>query len=216
MKGITRKALVLSAAAATVAAASVVPAPLAQARAERLVAAQIGVQFNPDGNPGQCGGRTGEQWVFDGQVTEAIRFDTDSRPGGCRLAFGLYDPQDELRGVAATYTFRATPGGDPAQCGNQGTHQLPITKTSRTFGDVVRIDTDNRPGGCVLTFALTAPGTTTLYINYTSDGDRAQCGNALPLPGVFSPAGNNREVPIRIDTDDRSGGCQLRLRLNLF
>ncbi|MFE7603303.1 hypothetical protein [Streptomyces sp. NPDC057494] len=215
MKGITRRILVLSAAAATVAAATVVPAPLAHARTGRLLSSQIGIQFDPDGDPGQCGGRTGEQWASAGNVTDVIRFDTDSRAGGCRLAFGLYDPQGELGGVSATYTFRATPGGDPAQCGNQGTHQLPIT-ASRSFGAVIRIDTDNLQGGCDLTFALTSPTSTSIGVNYTSDGDRAQCGNAPLPPGGFSPVGNDSAFPVRIDTDDRPGGCRLQLRLNLF
>ncbi|MFI0924202.1 hypothetical protein ACH4TP_09790 [Streptomyces sp. NPDC021012] len=216
MKGITQRVLVLSAAAATAVAVSVVPAPLAQARSELFIPPQIGIQFNPDGDPGQCGGRTGEQWKFPGDPTEAIRFDTDSRPGGCRLAFGIYDPGNVMTGVSATYTFKVTPGGDPGQCGNQGTHKLPITTTSPTFGDAIRIDTDNRQGGCDLTFALTSPTSTSLNINYASDGDRAQCGNALPLPGGFSPVDNDREITLRIDTDDRPGGCQLQLRLNTF
>ncbi|MFF2546956.1 hypothetical protein ACFVUY_30975 [Kitasatospora sp. NPDC058063] len=211
MKSITQRVLLLSAVTATAAAVSVVPAPLAQARTELVTSPQLGVQFNPDGDPGQCGGRTGEQWKDDFGVTEAIRFDTDSRPGGCLLAFGIYDPDNRLAGSSVTYTFKATPGGDPAQCGNPGTHQVPIG-TTRTFGPSIRIDTDNRPGGCDLTFALSS-STMKMGINFYSDGDPAQCGNAGPDYGIFSPVDNFSSPTIRIDTDDRPGGCGLKLRL---
>ncbi|MFJ5551209.1 hypothetical protein [Streptomyces sp. NPDC093225] len=216
MKGITRRVLVLCAAAATVAAASVVPAPLAQARTRAFSAPQIGIQFSADGNAAQCGGRTGEQWEFDHDVTEAIRFDTDSRAGGCHLAFGIYDPDALLAGTSVTYTFKPTPGADPAQCGNPGTHQMPVQRTSRTFGPSIRIDTDNRPGGCDLTFALSSPIGMSIDVDYSSDGDRAQCGNARPFPGLFSPVDNSRAYTMRIDTDDRPGGCRLQLRLATF
>ncbi|GHB84953.1 hypothetical protein GCM10010347_64850 [Streptomyces cirratus] len=214
MKGITQKALALAAIATTAVAVGVVPASHAQARARQPISPEIGVQFNPDGVPGQCGGRTGEQWKPEGIATDPIRFDTDSRPGGCLLAFGIYDPGNDLAGEHITYTFRATPGADHGQCGNEGVHEMPIQRQSRGFGPVIRIDTDNRPGGCDLTFDLTSSAhTTSLYVDYGSDGDRAQCGNALPFPGGFSPVDNARSVTARIDTDDRPGGCGLQLRL---
>ncbi|MFF2629296.1 hypothetical protein ACFVUN_26480 [Kitasatospora griseola] len=213
MKSMTQRVLLLAAATAAVAVVSAAPAPLARARIELIPFPQLGVRFNPDGDPGQCGGRTGEQWANEYDGTEPIRLDTDSRLGGCQLAFGIYDPDDLLSSSSYTYTFEATPGGDPAQCGNPGTHQMAISKTSRVFGPSIRIDTDNRPGGCILTFALSSPTSIRLGINYFSDGDRAQCGNAGPNNGAFSPVANDREVPIRIDTDDRPGGCGLQVRL---
>ncbi|MFI7359990.1 hypothetical protein ACIBTP_39460 [Streptomyces avidinii] len=150
-------------------------------------------------------------------MTEPIRFDTDSRPGGCRLAFGIYDPDNYFAGASVTYRFESSTGGNPAQCGNQGTHQMPIQRTSRAFGPSIRIDTDNRPGGCVLTFALSSPTATMgIEVDYSSDGNRGQCGNALPFPGLPSVVDNSGAVRIVIDTDDRPGGCQLQLRLRSF
>ncbi|MCX5199829.1 hypothetical protein OOK31_39175 [Streptomyces sp. NBC_00249] len=215
MKRIAQKVMTLSAAVAIAATAVIFPAPHAQAHAPLIAFPEIGIQFNADGNAGQCGGRTGEQWHLDENWTEAIRFDTDSRPGGCRLAFGIYDPEDDLAGASVTYTFQSSPGGNPAQCGNQGTHQMPIQRT-RTFGPSIRIDTDNRPGGCKLTFALSSPFRMGISVDYSSDGNRGQCGNALPSPGFPSPVDNSRAVTIDIDTDDRFGGCQLQLRLDLL
>ncbi|MFE5806224.1 hypothetical protein [Streptomyces sp. NPDC056491] len=216
MKHVTQKVMVLPAVAATAAAVTLLPAPHAQAHTRLVSPPQIGIQFNADGNPGQCGGRTGEQWHFDGNLTEPIRFDTDSRSGGCRLAFGIYDPDNYFAGTSVTYRFESSPGGNPARCGNQGTHQMPIQRTSRAFGPSIRIDTDNRPGGCILTFALSSPIGMGIDVDYSSDGNRGQCGNALPFPGLPSPVDNSRAVPIVIDTDDRPGGCQLQLRLRSF
>ncbi|MFG2114789.1 hypothetical protein ACGFRB_19480 [Streptomyces sp. NPDC048718] len=214
MKGLAQRVLALAAVATTAITIGAVPASHAQARAHQPISPELGIQFNPDGDPGQCGGRTGEQWKPEGIATDPIRFDTDSRPGGCRLAFGIFDPDNRLAGEHITYTFRATPGADHAQCGNEGVHQMPIQTGSRGFGPSIRIDTDNRPGGCDLTFDLSSSATTTsLFVGYSSDGDRAQCGNASPFPGSFSPVDNDRSVTVRIDTDDRPGGCRLQLRL---
>ncbi|MFF2077903.1 hypothetical protein ACFVXG_24490 [Kitasatospora sp. NPDC058162] len=216
MKSFVRRMLLLSAVGATAAAVGIAPAPLARARTGLFTPPQLGIRFNADGDPGQCGGRTGDQWKNDFDATEPIRFDTDSRPGGCQLAFGIYDPDGLLRDPSVTYTFQATPGGDPAQCGNPGTHRMPVGRTSRTFGPTIRIDTDNRPGGCDLTFALSSSIGMSIGVNYSSDGDRAQCGNAGPDLGLFSPVDNDRPFAVRIDTDDRPGGCRLQLRLASF
>ncbi|WP_031076883.1 hypothetical protein [Streptomyces sp. NRRL WC-3742] len=197
-----------------VVAATVAPVPAqAQASVRQFRPAELGIRFNPDGDPGQCGGRTGDQWVAAGVWTDAIRFDTDSRAGGCQLAFGVYDPDLELQGVALAYDFHATAGGDPAQCGNQGTYGMPIRRDARTFGPAVRIDTDNRPGGCNLTLAVPRIEQTyaALDVQYDADGDPAQCGNT----GYHWAETDRGPVTVGIETDDRPGGCRLQLRLRV-
>lgn len=213
MKRIARRLAVFAAAAATTAAATVLPAPHAQAQTRLFLPPEIGIRFNPDGDPGQCGGKTGDQWFTERNWTEAIRFDTDGRRGGCQLAFGIYDPDNDLQGVSLTYGFQATPGGDPAQCGNQGTHQMPIRSDARTFGPTIRIDTDNRPGGCNLTLAVPTIDRTyvKLDIQYDPDGDAGQCGNT----GYHWAETDRGPVTIGVDTDNRVGGCRLQLRLQL-
>ncbi|MFJ7243291.1 hypothetical protein ACIQWA_01465 [Kitasatospora sp. NPDC098652] len=193
-------------------AATVAPVP-AHAQIRLFHPPELGIRFNPDGVPGQCGGRTGDQWAEERTWTDAIRFDTDSRPGGCQLAFGVYDPDGDLEGVSLTYELRSTPGGDPAQCGNQGTFRMPISKDARTFGPAVRIDTDSRPGGCNLTFAVPQIKQTyvALDIQYDPDGDPAQCHNT----GRRRAETDRGPVTIGIDTDDRPGGCRLQLRLTV-
>ncbi|MFJ6382468.1 hypothetical protein ACIQI7_20995 [Kitasatospora sp. NPDC092039] len=211
MRRIARGLAVLGA-AATAVAATVAPVP-AQAQTRQFRPAELGIRFNPDGVSGQCGGRTGDQWVAEGAWTDVIRFDTDSRPGGCQLAFGVHDPDNELEGVSLAYALQATAGGDPAQCGNQGTFGMPIRRDARTFGPAVRIDTDNRPGGCSLTLAVPQIRQTyvALDIQYDADGDRAQCRNT----GYRWAETDRGPATIGIDTDDRPGGCRLQLRLRV-
>ncbi|MCG6499776.1 hypothetical protein [Kitasatospora sp. A2-31] len=214
MRGFARRLAVFGVTAAAVAAPAL-PAPSAQAQTgiRRFQPAELGIRFDPDGDPGQCGGRTGDQWIAEGTWTDVIRFDTDGRPGGCGLAFGVHDPDRALDGVSLTYALQATGGGDPAQCGNQGTYGVPIRRDTRAFGPTVRIDTDNRPGGCDLTLAVPSIGQTyvALDVQYDPDGDRAQCRNT----GYHWAETDRGPVTVGIDTDDRPGGCRLRLRLRI-
>ncbi|MFJ8437266.1 hypothetical protein ACIQ9P_38840 [Kitasatospora sp. NPDC094019] len=199
--------------AATAVVAVLGPVPQAQARSRQFRPPELGIRFIPDGDPAQCGGRTGEQWVAAGTWADPVRFDTDGRPGGCRLAFGIHDQDRDLDGVSVEYAFRGTVGGDPAQCGDQGTYPMPIRSDARTFGPSVRIDTDNRPGGCELTLAV--PGIRQTYValdvQYDADGDRSQCRNT----GYHWAETDRGPVTVGIDTDGRPGGCRLQLRLRV-
>lgn len=180
--------------------------------APQSVAPEIGIQFNPDGDPGQCGGTTGQQWAASPDWTQAIRFDTDNRPGGCQLAFGIYDPGHTIDGASITYTFLPSPGGDGGQCGSyQGTYPMPI-QPFRTFGQAVRIDTDNRPGYCNLTFTVSGRSDVGLDVQFYPDGDSGQCVNYLPQ-SQYRTAYAGNPVAIGIDTDHRPGGCQFLLRV---
>lgn len=173
--------------------------------------AEIGIRFNADGDAGQCGGLAGQQWGVDPDFTRAIRFDTDNRSGGCQLSFGIFDPDNTLRGASISYGFRASAGGDGGQCGNPGTHQMPIQRF-RTFGPQVRVDTDGRPGGCTLTFTVSGRSDVILEVRYFADGDGSQCGNTLPSDQNHTAFAGS-PVTIGLDTDGRSGGCQMQLRL---
>ncbi|MER6411042.1 hypothetical protein [Streptomyces humidus] len=177
----------------------------------RTAPAEIGIQFNPDGDAGQCGGTTGQQWSSNPDFTRPIRIDTDNRSGGCQLAFGIYDPDNTLSGLSLSYRFQASPGGDAGQCGNPGTYQMPIQRF-RTFGPSVRIDTDNRAGWCNLAFTVSGRSDVVLDVQFYADGDGGQCVNALPA-GQYQSAFAGAPVTVGIDADGRSGGCQLLLRL---
>ncbi|GAA1165589.1 hypothetical protein GCM10009654_23100 [Streptomyces hebeiensis] len=170
---------------------------------------QLGIQFNPDGT-GQCEGRTGEQWAASPNWTEAIRFDTDNRPGGCQLAFGVTDPDGTLAGSSISYQLTRSAGG-VGQCGdNLGVNAVPILPIP-VFGAPVRVDTDSQPGWCNLTFTVT--GRIVLDVQLYADGDAGQCSDASPVThSVFAGS----PVTVKIDTDGRSGGCQFLLRLRHF
>jgi len=187
--------------------------------APQTAAPEMGVQFNPDGDPGQCTGATGQQWAASPDWTPSIRIDTDNRSGGCQLAFGIYDPGHAIDGTSITYTFLPSDGGDAGQCGNyQGTYPMPI-KPFRTFGQTIRIDTDNRPGYCNLTFTVSGRDDVGLDVQFYPDGDAGQCGtpDQPPLPkDQYRTAYEGNPVTIPIDTDGRAGGCQLMLRVRRF
>lgn len=188
-------------------------AAYASEAAPASVPPQLGVQFNADGDAGQCGGTTGEQWTSSPGWTQAIRIDTDERSGGCQLAFGVHDPDSVLAGSSISYSLQPSSGGDAGQCGSyQGTYSMPILPIP-VFGQAVRIDTDGRPGWCNLTFTVT--GRIVLDVQFYPDGDAGQCPDALPA-GQFRSAFVGTPVTVKIDADGRSGGCQLLLRLRYF
>lgn len=217
LRRLARRLAVFGAATTAVAATAIFPSSQAQAQDRLLLPAEIGIRFNPDGDPGQCGGRTGDQWVTEGQWTDVIRFDTDARAGGCQLAFGVHDPDNLMQGVSMTYGWAATAGADPNQCGNQGVHRMPIRTDARTFGPAIRIDTDDRPGGCTLTFAVPTISTSIVLFDfqYYADGNAAQCPNSLPQGDFRTVDADRGPASIGVDTDSRAGGCRLQVRLRL-
>ncbi|MEU9073808.1 hypothetical protein [Kitasatospora sp. NPDC048538] len=236
MHHVIRRLALLAAATATTAAVTVLPAwpalpahaahrqsglaepgPAEVARAALAPAefgpAAFGIRFEPDGDPGQCSGRRGEQWHVNGEWSDEILLDTDDRPGGCLLSFGLFDPQNQLGSTSVRYAFQSAPGTAPGQCANQGDYRMPASPTARTFGPAIRIDTDSRPGGCTLTFLVSNTASTTLDIRYAGNGDVRQCGGALPNDLLTASPG--QPVALAVDTDNRPGGCRLQLRLNI-
>ncbi|MER7766897.1 hypothetical protein [Kitasatospora sp. NPDC096140] len=214
MRHVIRTTLaLLTATTATTATAALLPAPTAHAVPRQPGAVAFGIRFDPDGDPAQCGGRQGDQWHVSGEWSDEIRLDTDDRPGGCRLAFGMFDPQNVLGSVSVRYAWQSAPGTGPGQCGNQGDYRIPTSTTDRTFGPAIRIDTDSRPGGCTLTFLVSnTEHAVTLDIRYAGDGDVTQCGGSLPNDQYTASPGH--PVALAVDTDNRPGGCRLQLRLN--
>jgi hypothetical protein len=213
MAGCRRSLAGVLAAAAFMGAGLSGTAAYATEAAPRGVAPQLGIQFNADGDAGQCGGRTGEQWAASPDWTQAIRFDTDGRSGGCQLAFGVHDPDRALAGASISYSLRPSAGGDAGQCGNQqGNNAVPILPIP-VFGQAVRVDTDGRPGWCDLTFTVT--GNIVLDVQFFPDGDAGQCPDALPA-GQHRSAFAGTPVTVKIDADNRSGGCQFLMRLRHF
>jgi len=180
--------------------------------AQPLVAQpQIGISFTPTpNNQGQCGGPQ-SQWATAGSFSAPIWIDTDNRPGGCNLAFGVYDPAGLTGDLGISYTWVATPGAIQDQCGNQGSYDAPVT-SFKAFGPQILDDTDNRAGFCDLTFQVTGTSGYVLDIQFYPDGDSGQCQFGFPQ-GQWRTATPDLPVTIGLDTDNRPGGCNLALRL---
>jgi hypothetical protein len=182
--------------------------------APNVAAPEMGIRFFPDGDAGQCGGPQ-QQFAASPDWSTPIRFDTDSRPGGCQFAFGIYDPDSVLTGLSASYSWLPSPGGNAAQCGSfQGTFGMPITPF-QSFGKQLRDDTDNRAGWCNLTFTLSGRTDIGLDVQFYADGDPGQCHGALPQ-GDFYTVTAGSPITLGLDTDNRVGGCWLVLRLRHF
>jgi hypothetical protein len=199
---------------ATGASASAAAAPRAAANPE------MGIEWFPTPNAAsaQCGSPTiADDWAAAPNWTAPILIDTDNRVGGCELAFGVYDPSQDLNGISIQYSWGVSPGGDAGQCDNPGTYPVPISEIEN-FSTLVTDDSDNRAGWCSLTFtvsgALASGGQFGLNIQFypTPDADAGQCNGYLP-EGDYYTATPGSPVTIGLDTDGRGGGCELSLRL---
>ncbi len=171
----------------------------------------LGVSFIPEEFNSQCEGPQ-EQWTDGPNWTVPVRIDADNRPGGCRLAFGVDDPDYDLAGVRLEYEWLPTPGGDAAQCGTVvGRKRIPVTPFGQLSTEL-RIDTDHRTGYCELTFHVSRRADVVLDVQFTGEHNWDQCKGATPV-GQPRTATTSQPVTIGIDTDGRAGGCFLSLRV---
>jgi hypothetical protein len=187
------------------------PQPLgSDAKAAFVDLASVSVVQNwvADGDAGQCNAGAYNQFSTPGgSYSQPIRMDTDNRPGGCQYQIGILDP----RNVLASKNFKLQLGffadGDPGQCGGIGTQDVPVSRNRIVLTTPIRVDTDNRPGACIQRWSLQATDIV-LDISWTSDGDPGQCGNQGAPHTV-----QNGYVDLRLDMDNRPGGCWQSLRL---
>jgi hypothetical protein len=100
---------------------------------------------------------------------------------------------------------------DHTQCGNQGVHSIPITQF-QVMGPSILVDTDQRKGGCLLSFGMSGRTDTALDVMFTGG---AQCFFTTPA-GQWRTVLPGSPVSVGIDTDQRAGGCELALRLRQF
>jgi hypothetical protein len=115
--------------------------------------------------------------------------------------------EQEVTSPIVFFAETFTADGDPGQCGGTGTQIIPMEQWT---GNIV-IDTDNRAGGCQQQFAVFDPTNVvsglSLNVNFFGDGDASQCGSPGNHPFSAAPT-LSFSTPYRIDTDNRSGGCQ--------
>ena len=107
-----------------------------------------------DGSAGQCGGGAPRSMCADvGSFTQEYRDDTDSRGGGCRMSWMLSVPSSSPQWLTnARLCYDWYPDGDGGQCGGGAARKLCATANSWTA--YYRDDTDNRGGGCRMSWGL--------------------------------------------------------------
>jgi hypothetical protein len=110
---------------------------------------QIIVDYFGDGEAGQCGG-SGHRIIPIGRKLKnavmtdpPLRYDTDSRSGGCQQKYTVSGRND----VGLEIDFRGD--DDVTQCQNPGTYKAFVGQPVQ-----FRIDTDQRFGGCTLKYRL--------------------------------------------------------------
>lgn len=173
----------------------------------------------------QCAGATGIHVAALGDWSRPIRINTDSGWGGCRLRFAIVDPLEtsnpqSLTRVRFTIEFGPEPGVNRAACeGPQGAVEIPVTRTSPTYTQAIRINTDsganNRP--CYLTLGVeeripTAPPVE-MRVRFYADGTGAnQCGNASG-PARWHVVTPGNPVTLGMNTGSEDGGCMLSIQV---
>ncbi|MGW4215312.1 hypothetical protein ACWEIJ_45575 [Lentzea sp. NPDC004789] len=174
----------------------------------------FGVKTLDEGGNGQCTNAPNGMWAVNPGPTNPVRLDTDNRPGGCLLSFGIGDIDGSLAGLDITYQLLPSYDSQAGQCGtNWGVNHIPIGP-SFSFGPDVRVDTDNRPGWCELTFASSGRNDVVLGVLFTAENDTGQCVNTGSNDWQSVPPGGR--LTLNIDTDHRPGGCGLQLRLTKY
>ncbi|MBP2327212.1 hypothetical protein JOF56_007597 [Kibdelosporangium banguiense] len=227
MRVLGRKFTAIACGVMSVGALALVSASPASAKpAGALATAEFGVRLVDDNRNGQCvvnDGSVGDslQWVPEGQYSEPLVIDTDSRSGGCRMTFGFNNADGSLTGLTLSYIYQVSGNGDAGQCPGSSSKPVdipifPIAFPFRYMMDrPIYIDTDGRRGWCDLTFQMSGRTDVALDVVYEFNGDSGQCKGALPLGTNQPRTVQTGGVPVTIglDTDNRGGACFLSFRL---
>jgi hypothetical protein len=185
------------------------------AQAQTIAGVSFVQVFEPekDAEAGQCNElATGLIKTRAGDWSPYIKIKTDSRTGGCLHRFSIVDTGSRLSDLFISVSFWGD--GDATQCGNPGTHDLPrltrdpVRDTVADWTPALKIDSDQRRGGCHLKWQLRGRTDVALDIDFVPDGEAEQCGNAGPV-SVTSEV----SADFRVKTTDQPGGCLLRFRL---
>jgi hypothetical protein len=194
-----------------VALAELLLTPSVRSEAVGASAAKLFVRFYPDEDSGQCLGPRVQDAPL-GSWTHPILINSDNRPGGCIQEFAVFDPHHELDGVRVTIDVRPD-GKMQNQCDNPGPRDIPVSTRLDTLGwsRPYRLDTDDTPDGCRQVFSVEGRSDVALDVDFRADGVVDQCRNT----GRHT-ASADHPVELRLDTDQRAGGCYQRFRLRLI
>lgn len=165
-------------------------------------------------NPGRYGyqcGNQGIQYTPFGDFSQRIRINTDNGWGGCQLAFGIVDPTGEYKDIQVQVSFEST---DPRsyECGNVNQYMIPVTAETERRTPYFRLNTDDGPAECKLTFSVLSEGTELDLEFFPDDKGVDQCRNAT-APGQWHTAKLGHPVTLGINTHSGFGGCQFSYRL---
>lgn len=185
------------------------------AQAQTIAGVSFVQVFEPEkeADVSQCGElASGLIKTRSGDWSPYVKIKTDSRIGGCLQRFSIVDTGSRLTDLVLSVSFWGD--GDATQCGNPGTHDIPrltrdpVRETAADWSSPIKIDSDQRRGGCHVRWALRGRTDVALDIDFVPDGEAEQCGNA----GPFTVTGETG-AQFRIKTSDQPGGCLLRFRL---
>ena len=172
---------------------------------------QLCYKWRPDGDGGQCGGGVGRELCASvGGSTQNYRDDTDNRGGGCRMQWGIMSPQSPAwfrNNVQLCYRWYAD--GNGGQCGGGAPREMCASVGSYT--QEYRDDTDNRGGGCRMSWRITIPNDAPQWIHnirlcFNWSGG-SQCGGGVS--NQLCATANQWTTYYRDDTDNRGGGCYM-------
>ncbi|HEX9335232.1 MAG TPA: hypothetical protein VF892_05090 [Pseudonocardiaceae bacterium] len=138
----------------------------------------------------------------------------------CGLAVATLVGTGTTTAAAATpadlgVTLQPTPGGDAGQCGGPRSQWV----VEGDWTNPVRFDTDGRAGGCLLAFGIRDQADVLHGLNViftwqnSPNGDIGQCGNRGTF-GFPITTGLATSPFVGVDTDDRSGWCNLSFTLS--
>ena len=176
---------------------------------------RICYRWRADGNSGQC--RTPYPWTSQrflcatpGHWTRFYIDDTDGRPGGCRMQWGILSSGPRALKYSVHLCYRFEGDGDTRQCGARSRVVCaPVGRLTPVYRD----DTDGRSGGCRMSWMLSVRGyhypfLRNLRLCFNWSGG-VQCGGRNV--GRTLCARTNRWTSFyRDDTDNRSGGRAMR------
>ncbi|XP_005112978.1 perivitellin-2 67 kDa subunit [Aplysia californica] len=179
---------------------------------------QLCYKWRPDGHGGQCGGGAARRLCAKpDRMTPFYRDDTDGRSGGCRMQWGITSSGYESWFSSVRICYRWYPDGNGGQCGGGARREL--CAGINGFSGEYRDDTDNRGGGCRMSWRLVVPGSAPLWMktarlcfSWYPDGNGGQCGG--PSRDLCATA-NSWTSYYRDDTDNRSGGCRMSWGIRL-
>lgn len=122
---------------------------------------------------------------------------------------------EQFDGVQICYQWAAD--GDSNQCGGgvNSTLCAPVGSYTSEYLDA----TDNRPGGCKMSWMLSVPADSPQWLQnvqlcyrWFPDGDGGQCGGQVTNRELCAQA-NSWTTFYKDDTNNRGGGCQMAWKL---